>query len=199
MQKKMKFDVILADPPWHFKTWSDKGRGRSPKYPTMKFQDIVGLGDLMRQISADNCALFLWVTMPFLEKCFEVISAWGFDYRTCAFTWGKMNKKEISWFQGTGYYTRANAELCLLGIKGKMPVEPKARPPSLIMAPVLEHSRKPHAVVADIHFMYPDTKRLEMFASKHSKDFASQYDFTPIGFDVDGLDIRESLQKLIDL
>jgi len=194
----MKFDVILADPPWHFKTWSDKGRGRSPKYPTMKFQDIVGLGPLVQQISADNCALFLWVTMPFLEKSFQVINGWGFQYRTCAFTWGKINKKSLTWFQGTGYYTRANAELCLLAVKGKMPVAPGNRPPELVMAPVREHSEKPNHIIASIHFMYPDTKRLEMFASKHSIQWAKTYNFMPIGFDVDGLDIREALKNLIN-
>lgn len=194
----MKFDVILADPPWHFKTWSDKGRDRSPDYPTMKFQEIVGLAPLVKAVSADNCALFLWVTMPFLEKSFQVINAWGFEYKTCAFTWGKINKHQLTWFQGTGYYTRANAELCLLGIKGSMPVEPKARPPSLIMAPVQEHSRKPNHVAANIHFMYPGTKRLEMFASKYSKDFAVQYGFTPIGFDVDGFEIHDALKILAE-
>lgn len=192
-----KFDVILADPPWHFKTWSTKGRKKSPKYPTMALADIIYLGDLVRQVSADNCALFMWTTMPFLERSFEVIRAWGFQYKTVAFTWIKSNKNG-GWFRGTGYYTRANAELCLLGIKGKMPVPPSSRPEELIVSQRREHSRKPDESYDKIMGMYPGTTRLELFASEHSEIEALRHRFTPLGFDVDGLDIRVALQALID-
>ena len=32
-----KYSVIYADPPWSYKVWSDKGKGRSAEnhYPTM--------------------------------------------------------------------------------------------------------------------------------------------------------------------
>ena len=67
-------------------------------------------------ISASDCILFMWVTMPKLNECFEVIKKWGFEYKTCAFTWIKQNKKSNSLFWGMGRWTRANAELCLIEI-----------------------------------------------------------------------------------
>lgn len=198
MSPILPIEVIYADPPWHFRTWSDKGRGRSPKYPTMKFAEIVGLGNLIEPMLAKNAALFLWVTMPFLEKSFQVIRGWGFEYKTCAFTWVKPNKDGESFFQGTGYYTRANAELCLLAVRGSMPVEPADRPPEVIAEPRREHSRKPDCVYDRISGMYPGTVRLELFASKYSEIPALKHRFRPLGYDIDQQDIREALKTLHD-
>ena len=64
-------------------------------------------------IREKNCALFIWTTMPCLPEVFKVITAWGFKYKTCAFTWVK-TKKDGQPLSGMGSYTKANAELCLL-------------------------------------------------------------------------------------
>ena len=99
----------------------------------MNLQDICNLN--VSQIAADNCILFMWVTMPHLEDAFKVISSWGF-------TWIKQNKKSDSLFWGLGRWTRSNPELCLLAIKGK----PKAishSVHSVILSKLEEHSRKP--------------------------------------------------------
>jgi len=157
----MKYNVILADPPWSFKTWSDKGKGWSADnhYNVMSIDDIKALP----VPAADNCALFLWVTFPLLREGLEVMEAWGFDYRTQGFTWVKQNKKSDSLFWGMGYYTRANAELCLLGVKGRMPVEDRGVH-SVIWSPVREHSRKPDEQYERIERLYPGANYLEMFA-----------------------------------
>lgn len=44
------------------------------------------------------------------------MEAWGFEYKTCAFAWIKKNRKSNTNFWGMGAYTRANAEICLLGV-----------------------------------------------------------------------------------
>lgn len=116
------YDVILADPPWSFSTWSDKGKGRSPDrhYPTMSLDEIKRLD--VSAIANRSCALFLWVTWPFIEKSFEIIRAWGFTYRTVGFVWVKSHIGFTGFAMGTGYYTRANSEPCLLAVRGKMSV-----------------------------------------------------------------------------
>ena len=40
-----KFKIIYADPPWTFKTWSSKGKAKSPKYDVMTIEDIKNLTD----------------------------------------------------------------------------------------------------------------------------------------------------------
>ena len=108
-----RYEIIYADPPWSYKVWSDKGKGRSAErhYPTMDKKDIQLLP--VCKIAAKNSVLFLWVTAPCLLEGIELITAWGFKYKTVAFTWVKQNKKSDGIFTGMGYYTRANAEFCL--------------------------------------------------------------------------------------
>lgn len=99
----MKYSVILADPPWTFKTYSDKGKGRSAEqhYPTMTKRDIQQLD--VSFLAAPDCVLFLWVTWPCLIEGIELISHWGFEYKTCAFLWAKRNKVNLAtWFWGMG-------------------------------------------------------------------------------------------------
>lgn len=54
-----KYSVILADPPWAFRAWSDKGKGRSAEqhYPTMRLEDIKALP--VADLAAGDCVLFL--------------------------------------------------------------------------------------------------------------------------------------------
>lgn len=109
-----KYNVIYADPPWKYQVWSKKGNGRSAEshYPTMGIDDLCKLP--VQRIAADDCALFMWVTFPLLYESIKLIKAWGFEYKTVAFVWVKLNKKADSLFWGMGYWTRANAELCIL-------------------------------------------------------------------------------------
>lgn len=99
-----KYSIIYADPPWQFKAYSDKGKGRSADchYPTMSKGEIENLP--IQNIAAKDSILFLWVTAPCLIEGIELISAWGFTYKTVAFTWIKQNKKADSIFKGMGYY-----------------------------------------------------------------------------------------------
>lgn len=136
-----KYDVIYADPPWSYRDKALAGsRGAGCKYDVMSLEDIKRLP--VKDLAEDDCVLFMWVTMPFLEEAFEVMRAWGFEYKTCAFTWIKQNKKADTLFWGMGNWTRANAELCLLGVRGK-PKRADAGVHSVIISHIEEHSKKP--------------------------------------------------------
>jgi N6-adenosine-specific RNA methylase IME4 len=142
----VKYGVIYVDPPWTFATYSNKGKGRSAEahYDCMSLDDIKALP--VENLAADNCVLLMWITDPMLEKGFEVIRSWGFTYKTVGFYWVKhsveLESKERHYPIGTGYWTRANPEQCLLASRGK----PSAKAHDvrkLLMAPRREHSRKP--------------------------------------------------------
>ncbi len=149
------YRVILADPPWKFSTYSHKGKGRSAEawYDCMTLSEIKALRPQIDAIADDDCVLFLWATDPFLKEAFSVIDAWGFIYKTVGFYWIKTGKSPFYIFPiGTGYWTRANPEQCLLATRG----HPKRRDASirkLIVARRREHSRKPDSV-------YPSIERL---------------------------------------
>lgn len=147
-----KFSVILVDPPWAFKTYSAKGMGRSAEkhYPTMTLREIEALR--VDEIAEKDCVLLIWATMPMLPHAMKVIEAWGFKFKTVAFTWMKQRKNAPPMFteqanimQGMGYWTRSNCELCLLATRGK-PKRKSKKVKQAILAPVREHSRKPEEI-----------------------------------------------------
>jgi N6-adenosine-specific RNA methylase IME4 len=166
----LPYDVILADPPWRFQTWSDNGKGRSPErhYPCMSIEDICRLP--VEAIAAENCALFLWYTKPLAlgtdgiaPEPQRVIEAWGFRYATMAWTWVKLNPSGMGVHMGTGYYTRGSVEFCALAVRGIMPVAARDEV-DVLMAPVREHSRKPDEQYGKIERLYPNARYVELFA-----------------------------------
>lgn len=161
-----KYNIIYADPPWSYKDKALAGnRGACCKYDVMTIEDIENLP--IKDISDSDCILFMWVTMPKLNECFEVIKKWGFEYKTCAFTWIKQNKKSNSLFWGMGRWTRANAELCLIATKGK-PKRQSAKVHSVIMSKIREHSRKPDETRDRIVELCGNIPRIELFARQYA-------------------------------
>lgn len=157
-----KYRVIYADPPWNYRDKALSGnRGACCKYPTQDLEWIANLPVL--DIADKDCVLFLWVTMPMLPDCWDIIKKWGFRYKTVAFVWVKRNKKSLSWFWGMGNWTRANAEICLLAVRGK-PRRVSARVHSIVDTPIREHSRKPDEVRDRIVQLCGDVPRIELFA-----------------------------------
>ena len=91
-----KYKVIYADPPWHFKSFSKKGEGRS----AVQHYDCMDLDSICRlpvsSVADDNSVLLMWVTDPYLQQAFNVMRSWDFTYKTVGFTWVKTNKSEGS-------------------------------------------------------------------------------------------------------
>ena len=112
--------------------------------------------------------MFLWVTFPCLLEGLSVIEAWGFTFKTVAFVWVKQNKKSDSLFWGMGYWTRANAELCILATKGR-PKRQNAGVHQIIMSHIEEHSKKPQEARDRIITLMGDVPRLEMFARQKTE------------------------------
>ena len=159
---KKKYNIIYADPPWSFKHYSDKGKGRAPDnyYKCQNLEDIKNLP--IENLAAENCVLFMWVTYPFLEKSFEVLKAWGFKYKTVGFTWVKKNKKADSWFWGMGYWTRSNAEICIIATKGNI-TRQSSSVHQIIETPIEEHSKKP--AICFLIFFNPSKTNCFIFKS----------------------------------
>ena len=156
-----KYNIIYADPPWSFKTYSEKGKDRSPEnhYSVMNLKDICNMP--VNNIANDNSVLLMWVIDPLLDKAFEVINAWGFKYKTVAFTWAKTNKTKPGFFTGLGYWTRGNPEMCLLATKGR-PKRIHKDVAQLVISERKKHSEKP-LIHKEIERLV-DGPYLEMFA-----------------------------------
>ena len=173
-----KYQIIYADPPWSYKDKALAGnRGSCCKYQVQTKNWIDNLP--INEIADRDCILFLWVTMPKLNECWDLITKWGFKYKTVAFVWVKRNKIKSSWFWGMGRWTRANAELCLLATKGK-PKRIDAGVHSIIDEPIQRHSQKPNEVRKRILDLVGDLPKIELFAREKIE-----------GWDVWGDEIKE--------
>lgn len=188
-----KYNVIYADPPWFYKNWSNQwhkdhkeSRWVWHQYPLMELEDIKKLP--VTELADKDCLLFLWATFPTLPEAIETLKAWGFKYKTVAFTWVKTNKKSESLFWGMGFWTRSNAEICLLGTRGN-PKRISASVHQVVMSPVEQHSKKPDVVRERIVQLVGDIPRIELFARQKAEGWDA------LGFDADGNEISETLNN----
>ena len=109
-----KYPIIYADPPWRYAQKGLQGAAEH-HYPTMSINELCALP--VAELAAPDSALFLWATFPQLPEALRLIEAWGFTYKSVAFVWLKKNRKADSWFYGLGFWTRGNAEICLLATR----------------------------------------------------------------------------------
>lgn len=168
LQSGELFSVLLADCPWNYKT-----RGRSAAntpqthYSTMTIQQLKELP--VASVCDKNCALFFWVVdwmKP--SDCQSVAEAWGFTYRTRAWTWIKSNPSGFGFFAGRGFYTQSNPEDCWLFVRGSMPVSAHDEL-SLIYSAVGDHSHKPDDQYRKIERLYPGRRYLELFSRRKGR------------------------------
>lgn len=212
----MKYDVILADPPWFYNRRNPAnktrfGAGAGGKYPLMPTKEIAALP--IADIANDRSILFLWATFPKIGEAFKVIDAWGFTYCTIGFLWVKLNSGRVllpsrkmaqeiyakgaygflSWLRcfGPGYYTASNTEPCLIARKGKAML-PTKRLSSVVFARRGKHSAKPREVHRRIEQMYPldEYAHIELFARENRSGWVT------MGDEVDGLKMIHAIQIL---
>ena len=163
-----KYQIIYADPPWKYKQGKSMGTNfqaaADKHYPCMDYKEICKLP--IKNLADEKCILFLWVTFPMLREGLEVIKEWGFEYKTVAFTWLKTYPvKRLDFVFGVGYYTKSNAEVCLLATKGEAHKLVKSNSISqMIITPKLKHSEKPQEARDKIIKLVGDLPRIELFA-----------------------------------
>lgn len=179
------FRVIMADFPWPWDAYSDKGMEKSPEaqYATMSLTEIKQTP--VDHLAAKDAVLFLWVTWPLQPHWQDVITSLGFEYAGLAWEWIKYNKATDKYAMGCGYGTRKNVEPCLLCTRGNPKMRPDLDLPLLgidapegvrsvrdfmeywpydaIRAPRDAHSRKPDEQYARIETLF-EGPYIELFA-----------------------------------
>ena len=159
---KKKYSVIYADPPWRYDNGGTRHGGVDHQYPTMELENIKALP--VAQIANDPSVLLLWATFPKLPEALEVITSWGFTYRTLGFSWIKKNDHGTPFF-GVGYYAKSNCEVCLLGVRGDAHKMVRSNSvSSVVFSLIREHSQKPEEVRTRIGELFGDVPRIELFS-----------------------------------
>ena len=224
----MKFDVIVADPPWSFKDslkMSDVARGAKANYDTMTISDIKQL-DVRSICAPTGAVLCLWVPGSLLQEGLDTMKAWGFKHKQ-TYVWVKTKKQikiEKEFYRtvkgitksvkdgmplslvltnytvnlletlafGMGRLFRQTHEICLVGISNNR-VYKKLRnrsQRSVSFGENLKHSSKPEHLQDSLEIMFPECKKLEMFARRVRPGW------TCLGNEIDGKDIRDALADL---
>lgn len=167
------FGVIYADPAWQY---DNDGRGSAENhYRTMPIEEICALP--VTDLAAPNSLLFLWAVWPLLFEARDVMRAWGFEYKNCAFCWVKTTKDGTKPAVGMGHYSRGNTEICLLGVRGKVGVQSHAVQQVILdggealVTPRVKHSAKPQDARDRILQLCGDVSAIEMFARESDPRF----------------------------
>jgi len=170
-----KYDLILADPPWkQAKGGKKKARpvssGTKLDYPVCSLEEIT---DHLRQaislISGENSILFLWTIDKYLFEAQSIAESLGY----------KLHARMI-WNKVTGipaaFTVRYGHEYLLYMYKGKLiPVATKERGKihTVFTEQVKKHSQKPSISYEIINRLYPNLKKLELYARQENPGFDS--------------------------
>lgn len=176
------YDIVLADPPWRFATWSERGHGKSPQahYGCMEMDDIAALP--IGELVAARGVLVMWCTWPMLHKQLDLLPAWGL-VQISGGAWAKRTHGgKLAW--GTGYLQRSVCEPYVIAGRaeclGRTRINGRACPNLIetvcnslgdvaIDGVRREHSRKPDEFYAMLDRLTGWHKRCELFARQRRR------------------------------
>jgi len=161
-----KYQIIYADPPWRQSKGGKKSvrpnsSGSELDYPVISLEEIEQhLYNAVLETIINSSVLFLWTIDKYLFKAEEIANNLGY----------KLHARMI-WNKVTGilaaFTIRFGHEYLLYMYRGKMlPVAKTERGKihSVFTEQVQRHSQKPEIAYQIIERLYPDTKKLEMYA-----------------------------------
>jgi N6-adenosine-specific RNA methylase IME4 len=175
--KNSGYGLIYADPPWPYTNKADTDGRVEAEYDLMNLQDIKELNVPAKE----NCILYMWTTAPHAENAFEVMSAWGFEYKTQA-VWDKKQP------MGIGYWLGNEHELLYIGTKGDAsPPDPSDKHGSIFREKKTQHSSKPKAVRSYLEKAHPEAEKVELFSRENR-----------VGWDVFGNETPNTQQNVLE-
>lgn len=161
------YDVIVADPPWQFETYSDEGWEKSAQanYECMPLEDIKAIP--VSLLARDKALLLLWSCgwAVATGQAQQVAKAWGFEPITI-FNWQKRTKNgKVR--MGPGYRVRTTDEPILLCTLGK----PVHKPFVSFGGIARQHSRKPDEFYEQVVKRTPGSYRADLFSRETRAGF----------------------------
>ena len=164
MIPNFQYGLALADPPWKFKLYSDKGQEKSAQihYECKELEALsrIGRDAGLEWCMAPDCVLVMWATWPMIPVAMELMAEWGFKYKTGG-AWAKRTAKDKAAF-GTGYIYRSSTEPWILGTRGRPPIRSHSIR-NVIYAATRGHSRKPDEMYEMCEVQY-DGPYVELFS-----------------------------------
>lgn len=163
--KNATYDLILADPPWKQSKGGKKSvrpnsSGKELDYPVCSLEEIKRHLELATNATSENSILFLWTIDKYLFEAQQMAEDLGY----------KLHARMI-WNKVTGipaaFTVRFGHEYLLYMYKGKLlpvPKNERGKIHTVFTEQVTKHSKKPEISYQIIERLYPETKKLEMYA-----------------------------------
>lgn len=149
--------VCGIDPQWLFETRGKHGddRAASQHYDVEELSSIAAMIAKVLPCLDDDAVIAMWTVDWNMHAFFELVQRFDLTIVTKCFNWTKLTKthdgtpradgkiSDADFHFGQGYYSRANSEDCWLLTRRKPQPVLRHDVRSLIVTPVMEHSRKP--------------------------------------------------------
>lgn len=167
-----KYGIIYTDPPWPQKKGGlrkvAKNQTRELDYPTLSFPEIIEIHKKIKNLEDDKCNIFMWTIDKFLFETEQFMEELGYT-RHARFIWDKENgvapaftvrfcHEYLLWFYRKGHMLKPCEEM-----RGKYS--------TVMREQATAHSKKPLCAYEMIDNMFPDVKKLELFARNEYKDW----------------------------
>jgi N6-adenosine-specific RNA methylase IME4 len=156
------FGAGIGDPGWYWRTFTDKGRGKSRQYTCQSLDDILRLP--VGELFLDDAAFALWNTQYANAKGWhaDALRAWGFEPQTSG-SWKKLTANGLPFF-GLGKILRSCAEFYTIGTRGRPRPQSKSIR-NFIEAPWRGESVKPDELHQHMEALYAGPY-VELFARR---------------------------------
>lgn len=167
-----QYDLILADPAWKQSKGGKKSvrpasSGTALEYPVCSLEEIKEHLKQAVSLCSDDSILFLWTIDKYLFEAQQIAEELGY----------KLHARMI-WNKVTGipaaFTVRYGHEYLLYMYKGKLqPValEERGKIHTVFTEKVQRHSQKPEVSYEIINRLYPNLKKLEMYARTEHNGF----------------------------
>lgn len=163
-----KYNLIYADPPWKQskggkKNVRENSSGKELDYPVCSLEEIKQHLEQAVSLTESNSVLFLWTIDKYLFEAQRIAEELGY----------KLHARMI-WDKVTGipsaFTVRYGHEYLLYMYKGKLtPIatEERGKIHTVFREKVQRHSQKPQIAYEIIERLYPNTKKIELYARNH--------------------------------
>ena len=159
------YDLLYADPPWKqssggYKRVRPRSSGKPIEYPTLSFDEIREQLRVADSLTGENAILFLWTIDKYLFESQELAESLGYKLHA-RMVWNKVNGIPAA------FTIRFGHEYLLYMYKGKLtPVatDERGKIHSVFTEKPMRHSQKPIAAYRIIERLYPNLRKLELYA-----------------------------------
>lgn len=160
-----KYDLIYADPPWRQSKGGKKkvrqnSSGKPLDYNTCTLDEIKKHLYQVTEITSENSILFLWTIDKYLFEAQKIAEELGYKLHA-RMVWNKVTGIPAA------FTIRFGHEYLLYMYKGKftpVAIEERGKIHSVFTEKARKHSQKPDVAYEIIERLYPNAKKLEMYA-----------------------------------